>query len=266
VEKNNQAIQKTQKPELPSLSISMVLAIIFLGTTILFIYQYYRLAKSQYSTVPVEPREATAVDEEKKFTPIKVSSWQEFNDPAFPFSFKYPADWLIEKYGTGQVLVSNHPEKCEHCSEEERNNHYEFSIDYNDWKETEGKKHTLSVLNYLLIDWLEFLELNSQHEVPIIPGFTQWPIGYPDSSLFAASRDNISVIEVHPYYFSGSSVVTEYALIDQNYRHYTIHLGSPGYAGATSMQAGGGTGETNKPSRRDKDHPIVEIINSLKFK
>jgi len=197
--------------------------------------------------------------QEDDFTPLNIESWQEFSDSEHPFSFKYPQGWLIQEDNEYKIIsVVTHPDCCQACSQNEIKNYYEFYI--RDDGILEGEKETKDALEYLLREWLEFVELEKDGP-PMIPGFTQAPKSY-EWNLF--TNQNVSAVEVNPYHCAPSYkqegenvelIQTEYVLIDNNYRLYTIKLVSPGYSN-----------KENRPYIDEEGHPLIEIIKSLRFK
>jgi len=224
---------------------------------------------SQVLDLKIQLQDAKQISEEKKFTPIKIDSWQQFYDSSYSFSFKYPFGWNIKKHGKNQISVSNYTNSCKECSVEEKNNYYEFYIKRELAKEKEmaGKKKTKNALYYLLQNWTDFLDFETeQYEkatkegkdfLPNVPGFTQRFV----AETYNLFPSDISAVEVSPYFFSPHHtekgiylVENEYLLIDNNYRIYTINLISPGYSI-----------DPKKPTIEEQNHPLVEIINSLNF-
>jgi len=224
---------------------------------------------SQILDLKIQLQDAKQTVKEKKFTPTKIDSWQQFSDPSYSFSFKYPLGWNIKKHSENQISVSNYVNSCKECSVEEKNNYYEFYIKRELTKEKEmtGKKKTKNALYYLLQDWINFLDFETeQYEkatkegkdfLPTVPGFTQRFV----AEAYNLFPSGISAVEVSPYFFSPHHtekgiylVENEYLLIDDNYRVYTINLISPGYSI-----------DPKRPTIEEQNHPLVEIIKSLGF-
>jgi len=218
-----------------------------------------QLSQKENQIAELKSKTQKEPQEKSKFTPLKINSWQEFKDQNYFFSFKYPQDWIVQKSAENTTLsVSNYPESCKNCSQEEKKNYYEFHIQY--LEELQGQERTNNALEYLLKDWLAFLNQQSKENtlLPMVPGFTQ---KYVDDENPLFNDQNCSAVEVRPYYFSPDYgqkdfqlVQNEYLVIDNQSRLYTINLISPGYASPE-----------NKPDIEEKEHPLIEIIKSLKF-
>ncbi len=191
----------------------------------------------------------------------KIENWKTFKSKDGSFSFKYPASWYLKDEG-GFVTVASHPNQCRDCTDEEAQNYFEFAIRNNGILSQNNR--TTNALEYLLRDWLDFIEKEKKRCatenpcLPIIPGFTQ---KYKDDANYLFKNQKASAVEVSFYYPSPdygrniSLVKNEYLVVTPNYRRYEIFLISPGYSS-----------KEDKPTLEDTKHPLIQILRSLKLK
>ena len=111
------------------------------------------LAKSSLFLSPDGEVEKTEEQARMAFKPLKIDSWEEYTNPRFPFSCKYPSGWFLEE-GENTVQVSNFSDACSQCSEREKRNFYTFFV--KDWGVLEGEEKTNNAKIYVLEGMLEF--------------------------------------------------------------------------------------------------------------
>lgn len=173
------------------------------------------------------------------FTFFKTtSSWKEFNNPKFSFTFKYPIGWFEKADADGygySVIVSNYQNNCSGCSEVEKKSYTAFLVtNLGELAEEERTNDAKAlVLKNMLLD-----EKRCEEEkrkigacMPMIPGPAQY---LADTNLFQADK-TVSAVEVLPRYayflapeFDGSGefdglLFKEYSLI-KNYNLYYVSL------------------------------------------
>lgn len=250
-------------------------AVIIIGISLSIIGAFsfqrqFKLLSQQCEEKTIVKEAGSEETKNKKPLPLKIDSWQEFSDPKYNFTFKYPTGWFLKDYGR-EVQVSNYAENCENCSEEEKRNYYYFDISPEN--ELEGKERTDDPLIFLLRGWLNFLEEEKKRKVkegknwmPIAPGWTRQ---YKDEELHLFKNQSLRAIEITPFFFvpvcdrpdkngvyggwDPCVIQNEYVFV-KNGRAYSLRLASPGY-----------NSEENRPTITETTHPLIQIVQSLTF-
>lgn len=143
-----------------------------------------------------------------------IAKQVDFADPSYPFQFKYPQNWYLEKLDNYTVRVSTDPGKysdnsCNKCTDQEKRSYSEFYIQcLNSLSSTDS---TLTAKQYIIEQKAitadkekqnceKYKQTTGQSQcMPTVPGFTQNYIGEAND-LFI--QPDISAVEVDFFHYA----------------------------------------------------------------